>query len=71
MEKGKAPSKVDDVNVTSEGADPAAKDTGRKFELQNLDIVFPEGKLTLVTGPTASGKSALIVIRPLEYALEL
>ena len=71
MEKGKAPGEDNDVNVTSEGADPAAIDTGRKFELQNLDIVFPEGKLTLVTGPTASGKSALIVIRPLVYALEL
>jgi ABC-type multidrug transport system fused ATPase/permease subunit len=34
------------------------------FELRDLSIRFPEGKLTVVTGPTASGKTALLV-RPL------
>ena len=33
----------------------------RVFELQDISVVFPEGALTLVTGPTASGKSALLV----------
>jgi ABC-type multidrug transport system fused ATPase/permease subunit len=31
------------------------------FELRDLNVVFPEGKLTVVTGPTASGKTALLV----------
>ena len=33
----------------------------RVFELRNVSIRFPEGKLTVVTGPTASGKTALLV----------
>jgi len=30
------------------------------FRLQNIDIVFPKGQLTLVFGPVASGKSSLV-----------
>ena len=33
----------------------------RVFELRNITIRFPEGELTVVTGPTASGKTALLV----------
>jgi len=33
----------------------------RKFELKDISVQFPEGELTLITGPTASGKSALLV----------
>ena len=32
----------------------------RVFELRNMTIRFPEGQLTVVTGPTASGKTALL-----------
>jgi ABC-type multidrug transport system fused ATPase/permease subunit len=32
-----------------------------RFELRNLNIKFPERALTVVTGPTASGKTALLV----------
>lgn len=32
-----------------------------RFELRDLSVVFPEGELTVVTGPTASGKTALLV----------
>ncbi|TFK26992.1 hypothetical protein FA15DRAFT_614912 [Coprinopsis marcescibilis] len=32
-----------------------------RFELKDLSVRFPEGKLTLVTGPTASGKTALLM----------
>ena len=32
-----------------------------KFELKDITVRFPEGELTLITGPTASGKSALLV----------
>lgn len=33
----------------------------RRFELKDVNVMFPEGKLTLITGPTASGKTALLV----------
>ena len=43
------------VNVESIG------DRGdRVFELCNMTIRFPEGEPTVVTGPTASGKTALV-----------
>jgi ABC-type phosphate transport system ATPase subunit len=32
-----------------------------RFELKDINIVFPHGQLTLVTGPTASGKTALLL----------
>lgn len=32
-----------------------------RFHLGPLDIVFPSGKLTIVSGATGSGKSALLV----------
>lgn len=35
-----------------------------KFELKDISVRFPEGELTMVTGPTASGKTALLVRTP-------
>lgn len=35
------------------GVDESATMADHKFELKNLSIIFPEGKLTVVTGPTA------------------
>ncbi|KIJ35247.1 hypothetical protein M422DRAFT_262416 [Sphaerobolus stellatus SS14] len=32
-----------------------------KFELKDINVIFPDGKLTIVTGPTASGKTALLM----------
>ncbi|KAI0003794.1 ABC transporter type 1, transmembrane domain-containing protein [Russula compacta] len=32
-----------------------------RFELKEINIMFPERRLTLVTGPTASGKTALLM----------
>lgn len=32
-----------------------------QFELRDISVVFPEGKLSCITGPTASGKTALLV----------
>ena len=34
---------------------------GRKFELKDINVMFPDGELSLITGPTASGKTALLV----------
>lgn len=33
----------------------------RQFQLQDIDVMFPEGQLSVVTGPTASGKTALLM----------
>ncbi|KAF8236776.1 pleiotropic drug resistance ABC transporter [Tricholoma matsutake] len=39
---------------------PSLPKSPSRFELGPLDITFPKGKLTLVTGATGSGKSALL-----------
>jgi ABC-type multidrug transport system fused ATPase/permease subunit len=40
---------------------PEVEDPDHNFELKDIDIKFPEGQLSLITGPTASGKTALLV----------
>ncbi|KAF7340568.1 ABC bile acid [Mycena sanguinolenta] len=32
-----------------------------RFELSDISVMFPEGKLSVITGPTASGKTALLM----------
>ncbi|KAJ7179617.1 hypothetical protein C8R46DRAFT_1074274 [Mycena filopes] len=54
----KAASDADSI-VTTESEAPTVTD--HKFELKDLTLVFPEGELTVVTGPTASGKTALLM----------
>lgn len=49
-----------------EGADRASitgsvEGNEHRFELRDLTVIFPEGESTVVTGPTASGKTALLV----------
>ncbi len=41
--------------------DIATDDAPSRFTLGPLDIKFPPGRLSLVSGPTGSGKSALLV----------
>lgn len=55
-----------DFDATSGSASLVAESASggdRKFELRDLNILFPHGELTVVTGPTASGKTALLVRR--------
>ncbi|PCH42091.1 pleiotropic drug resistance ABC transporter [Wolfiporia cocos MD-104 SS10] len=40
--------------------DISPRELPSRFQLGPLDISFPKGKLTLVSGPTGSGKSALL-----------
>jgi ABC-type multidrug transport system fused ATPase/permease subunit len=49
--------------VSEAAIDFTAPDAGedRRFELKDLNLRFPEGELTIITGPTASGKTALLV----------
>jgi hypothetical protein len=32
-----------------------------RFELSDISVRFPEGELSVITGPTASGKTAMLV----------
>ncbi|KAG6835326.1 hypothetical protein H0H93_002661 [Arthromyces matolae] len=55
-------------NLGGEAETESQNSTGiiedHRFELRDIDIRFPEGELTLITGPTASGKTALLVRIP-------
>jgi hypothetical protein len=46
--------------------DSLAESTDHKFELKDISVIFPEGQLSVITGPTASGKTALLV-RPSDF----
>ncbi|KAI0639291.1 multidrug resistance-associated ABC transporter [Trametes polyzona] len=52
----------DDTSTIADSASTLAVNTGdHHFELKDITVMFPEGKLTVVTGPTASGKTALLM----------
>ncbi|TFK50258.1 P-loop containing nucleoside triphosphate hydrolase protein [Heliocybe sulcata] len=59
----------DHIESTNEGtgetdvqSNPDLSTTGdHDFRLRDIDVTFPEGKLTLITGPTACGKTALLM----------
>ncbi|KAI0782312.1 multidrug resistance-associated ABC transporter [Abortiporus biennis] len=42
-------------------ADTVSEVVDHRFELKDITVMFPEGELTVVTGPTASGKTALLM----------
>jgi ABC-type multidrug transport system fused ATPase/permease subunit len=48
-------------NLSERGAENADGNGERVFELRDISVRFPPGELTVVTGPTASGKTALLV----------
>jgi hypothetical protein len=66
--KDKTLASTDDVETRSATVIEGQPDNGgggglgsHRFELRDIDVVFPEGELSVVTGPTASGKTALLV----------
>ncbi|PFH45713.1 hypothetical protein AMATHDRAFT_158119 [Amanita thiersii Skay4041] len=50
-----------EVDDGSTAVDPFMEVQDHRFELRDVNIRFPDGQLTLVTGPTASGKTALLM----------
>ncbi|KAF9027408.1 multidrug resistance-associated ABC transporter [Hymenopellis radicata] len=40
---------------------PGSDVVDHKFELKDITVTFPEGELSVITGPTASGKTALLM----------
>ena len=49
------------ADISQAGTEVAEQD--RMFELRDISVVFPDGALSVITGPTASGKTALLVKR--------
>ncbi|KAG6905629.1 hypothetical protein DXG01_001538, partial [Tephrocybe rancida] len=70
---GKTSPSVDETATIVEGetqvllgegmSDTAAPevDMDHRFELRDINVLFPEGELSVITGPTASGKTALLM----------
>ncbi|KAF7331551.1 ATP-dependent bile acid permease [Mycena kentingensis (nom. inval.)] len=52
---------TDSVSTIADSETVTTADRDHHFELKNISVLFPEGKLSLVTGPTASGKTALLM----------
>ncbi|KAH9081540.1 hypothetical protein EDB83DRAFT_2214476 [Lactarius deliciosus] len=62
--KNAAPSTDDtaqDADGTERDSIVASDASEHRFELRDINITFPERQLTVVTGPTASGKTALLM----------
>ncbi len=57
----------DETETVVEEQSNLVEDTDHRFELRDVSVKFPEGELTVVTGPTASGKTALLVISCLRH----
>jgi hypothetical protein len=57
----RSPSDGTDTVVDAESLSGRSGIEDHKFELKDITVRFPEAELTLITGPTASGKSALLV----------
>ncbi|KAI0372366.1 multidrug resistance-associated ABC transporter [Pilatotrama ljubarskyi] len=52
----------DETSTIADSASAFAAGAGdHRFELRDITVMFPEGQLTVVTGPTASGKTALLM----------
>ncbi|KAH7911841.1 hypothetical protein BJ138DRAFT_1125686, partial [Hygrophoropsis aurantiaca] len=70
--KAKAKAKADTNNskaadvetetaVDADSIAAALENEDHKFELRDISVRFPEGELSVITGPTASGKTALLM----------
>ncbi|KAH7100175.1 P-loop containing nucleoside triphosphate hydrolase protein [Auriculariales sp. MPI-PUGE-AT-0066] len=44
----------------AESAATEARETAPTFQLKNINVVFPRGKISVIIGPTGSGKTALL-----------
>ncbi|KAJ7499148.1 hypothetical protein FB451DRAFT_27658 [Mycena latifolia] len=52
---------LDSKNVKPQPSVLKPLDEESRFKLRNISVSFPEGELTCVVGPTASGKTALLL----------
>lgn len=66
MRQGKSHSHANSSNETAtvvdfESGSIRSSPEDHRFELKDISVRFPEGELSVITGPTASGKTALLV----------
>ncbi|OBZ77340.1 ATP-dependent bile acid permease [Grifola frondosa] len=54
-------SPMDESDTVVDSASTSGIGGDHRFELRDISVVFPEGQLTVITGPTASGKTALLM----------
>nr|VWO97308.1 NAD-dependent protein deacylase (EC (Regulatory protein SIR2 homolog) [Ganoderma boninense] len=47
--------------ATADDASPSTPSGHSRFELKHVNVRFPESRLTVISGPTASGKTALLM----------
>jgi ABC-type multidrug transport system fused ATPase/permease subunit len=66
-DKGKSNGGPPSPSMVNETGPPVGDNSSKRsmkmiaFELRDISVRFPPGELTVVTGPTASGKTALLV----------
>ncbi|KAH7102640.1 hypothetical protein BKA62DRAFT_699295 [Auriculariales sp. MPI-PUGE-AT-0066] len=46
--------------ASTQAEEPAVAQEDQTFQLRGINVVFPRGQLSVVTGPTGSGKSSLL-----------
>lgn len=51
----------DDKSSTSGAPSGASTPAARGFELQDIDVTFPEGKMSLICGSLGSGKTLMLL----------
>ncbi|KAI0672246.1 multidrug resistance-associated ABC transporter [Trametes maxima] len=51
----------DEASTLADSASALAAPGDHRFELKDITVSFPDARLTVVTGPTASGKTALLM----------
>ncbi|TFK37278.1 multidrug resistance-associated ABC transporter [Crucibulum laeve] len=52
---------VHSSNTIASDSTSLAEPASQRFELRDINVRFPEGELSVITGPTASGKTALLM----------
>ncbi|KAF8189625.1 multidrug resistance-associated ABC transporter [Mycena galopus ATCC 62051] len=54
-------SSIDGSTARGDDSGSESGHENNRFELRDISVLFPEGKLSVITGPTASGKTALLM----------
>ncbi|KAF8890914.1 multidrug resistance-associated ABC transporter [Infundibulicybe gibba] len=49
------------IDSATDVSSPTDETPDHRFELRDISVMFPEGELSVITGPTASGKTALLM----------
>ncbi|EIN03587.1 multidrug resistance-associated ABC transporter [Punctularia strigosozonata HHB-11173 SS5] len=61
QKEDKPASPTDETDTAVDSASVNGQNGDHRFELKDIDVMFPDGALSVITGPTASGKTALLM----------